>query len=176
MPGGPVTETFTADATAGPAARQYLLAGLLASGRCGRRLESAWPNGKPAYRCRYGYTSATGPDHGRPKSAPTATPLPSPPAGTAETHDNSSRKEVQQLPKLILGGGITPFGVRGQPRLTTGTRGKGPADGSIAWVSGRSAVRPGSWGLLGYGLLAADLAVVLMASPVAVVRTGVQPE
>src|ERR1035437_6071376 len=27
---------------AGPAARRYLLAGLLACGRCGRRLESAW--------------------------------------------------------------------------------------------------------------------------------------
>jgi hypothetical protein len=45
---------------AGPAARRYLLAGLLACGRCGRRLESAWSNGKPAYRCRHGYTSATG--------------------------------------------------------------------------------------------------------------------
>jgi site-specific DNA recombinase len=28
---------------AGPAARRYLLAGLLTCGRCGRRLESAWP-------------------------------------------------------------------------------------------------------------------------------------
>jgi site-specific DNA recombinase len=42
----------------GPAVRRYLLAGLLACGRCGRRLESAWSNGKPAYRCRHGYTSA----------------------------------------------------------------------------------------------------------------------
>jgi Recombinase zinc beta ribbon domain len=31
-----------------------LLAGLLECGRCGRRLESAWSNGKPAYRCRHG--------------------------------------------------------------------------------------------------------------------------
>ena len=38
-------------------------------GRCGRRLESAWSNGKPAYRCRHGYTSATRPDPGRPKNA-----------------------------------------------------------------------------------------------------------
>ena len=53
---------------AGPAARRYLLAGLLACGRCGRRLESAWSNGKPAYRCRHGYTSATRPDPGRPKN------------------------------------------------------------------------------------------------------------
>ena len=53
---------------AGPAARRYLLAGLLACGRCGRRLESAWSNGKPAYRCRHGYTSATRPDPDRPKN------------------------------------------------------------------------------------------------------------
>ena len=43
---------------AGPAVRRYLLAGLIACGRCGRRLESCWSNGKPAYRCRHGYTSA----------------------------------------------------------------------------------------------------------------------
>ncbi len=47
---------------AGPAARRYLLAGLLVCGRCGRRLESAWSTGKPAYRCRHGYTSAARPD------------------------------------------------------------------------------------------------------------------
>jgi hypothetical protein len=46
---------------AGPAARRYLLAGLIACGRCGRRLESAWSNGRPAYRCRHGHTTATGP-------------------------------------------------------------------------------------------------------------------
>jgi site-specific DNA recombinase len=51
---------------AGPATRRYLLAGLLACGRCGRRLESAWSNGKPAYRCRHGYTSATGSGPDRP--------------------------------------------------------------------------------------------------------------
>ena len=32
------------------------------------RLESAWSNGKPAYRCRHGYTSATSPDPTRPKN------------------------------------------------------------------------------------------------------------
>ena len=53
---------------AGPAARRYLLAGLLACGQCGRRLESAWSNGKPAYRCRHGSTSATGPDPRRPRN------------------------------------------------------------------------------------------------------------
>jgi hypothetical protein len=35
--------------------------------RCGGRLESAWSNGKPAYRCRHDYTSATGSGPGRPK-------------------------------------------------------------------------------------------------------------
>jgi DNA invertase Pin-like site-specific DNA recombinase len=51
---------------AGPAVRRYLLAGLLVCGRCGRRLESAWSNGKPAYRCRHGHTSAARPEPGRP--------------------------------------------------------------------------------------------------------------
>jgi len=49
-----------------PEQRRYLLAGLLACGRCGRRMESAWSNGKPAYRCRHGHTSA---DPARPKNA-----------------------------------------------------------------------------------------------------------
>ena len=53
---------------AGPATRRYLLAGLLACGRCGRRLESAWSNGKPAYRCRHGHTTATRPEPGRLKN------------------------------------------------------------------------------------------------------------
>jgi site-specific DNA recombinase len=53
---------------AGPATRRYLLAGLLACGQCGRRLESAWSNGKPAYRCRHGHTSAARPEAGRPKN------------------------------------------------------------------------------------------------------------
>jgi len=53
---------------AGPATRQYLLAGLLQCGVCGRRLESAWSNGKPAYRRRHGHTSATRPNPNRPKN------------------------------------------------------------------------------------------------------------
>jgi hypothetical protein len=39
--------------------RRYLLAGLLKCGTCGRHMESCWSNGKPAYRCRHGYTCAT---------------------------------------------------------------------------------------------------------------------
>ncbi len=53
---------------AGPAAQRYLLAGLLACGRCGRRLESAWSNDRPAYRCRHGHTSAVTPGPGRPRN------------------------------------------------------------------------------------------------------------
>jgi site-specific DNA recombinase len=53
---------------AGPAVRRYLLAGLIACGQCGRRLESAWSYGRAAYRCRHGYTSATVPDPARPKN------------------------------------------------------------------------------------------------------------
>jgi site-specific DNA recombinase len=51
-----------------PVLRRYLLAGLLACGLCGRRMESAWSNGKPAYRCRHGHTSAMTPDPERPKN------------------------------------------------------------------------------------------------------------
>jgi site-specific DNA recombinase len=49
--------------------RRYLLAGLLVCGTCGRRMESAWSNGKPAYRCRHGHTTASTPGPDRPKNA-----------------------------------------------------------------------------------------------------------
>jgi site-specific DNA recombinase len=54
---------------AGPEKRRYQLAGLLMCGVCGRRMESAWSNGKPAYRCRHGHTTASLPDPDRPKKA-----------------------------------------------------------------------------------------------------------
>jgi site-specific DNA recombinase len=54
---------------AGLEQRRYLLSGLLRCGVCGRRMESAWSNGKPAYRCRHGSTTASSPDPGRPKKA-----------------------------------------------------------------------------------------------------------
>ena len=53
---------------AGPEKRRYLLAGLLVCGTCRRRMESAWSNGKPAYRCRHGHTTAAKPDPERPKN------------------------------------------------------------------------------------------------------------
>ena len=49
--------------------RRYLLAELLKCGVCGRRMESAWSNGKPAYRCRHGRTTASAPAPDRPKKA-----------------------------------------------------------------------------------------------------------
>jgi site-specific DNA recombinase len=57
------------DGITAPRPRRYLLAGLLVCGVCGRRMESAWSNGKPAYRCRHGHTSAAAPDPDRPKNA-----------------------------------------------------------------------------------------------------------
>ena len=51
-----------------PVLRRYLLAGLPACGLCGRRMESAWSNGKSAYRCWHGHTSAMAPDPARPKN------------------------------------------------------------------------------------------------------------
>jgi site-specific DNA recombinase len=48
--------------------RRYLLAGLLACGVCGRRMESAWSNGRAAYRCRHGRTSAMALDPSRPRN------------------------------------------------------------------------------------------------------------
>jgi hypothetical protein len=49
--------------------RRYLLAGLLKCGVCGRRMESAWSNGKAAYRCRHGRTTASAPAPDRPRKA-----------------------------------------------------------------------------------------------------------
>jgi site-specific DNA recombinase len=53
---------------AGPATRRYLLSGLLRCGQCGRRMESTWSNGHPAYRCRHGSSSATKPAPDRPRN------------------------------------------------------------------------------------------------------------
>jgi site-specific DNA recombinase len=52
-----------------PAGRHYQLAGLLRCGTCGRLLESCWSNGKAAYRCRHGHTTAARPDPARPANA-----------------------------------------------------------------------------------------------------------
>jgi site-specific DNA recombinase len=92
--------------------RRYLLAGLLACGRCGRRLESAWSHGRAAYRCRHGHTSAAVPDPARPK----ATYL----------------REDEVLPHLaalaILRGGQAAAPQRGTRALASVT---GPADPAV---------------------------------------------
>jgi len=94
---------------AGPAVRRYLLAGLVACGRCGRRLESAWSSGKPAYRCRHGYTSATGPDPDRPK--------------------NTYVREDQILPHLAAIGILLAGSATGTSRRVNGpVQVTGPAD------------------------------------------------
>ncbi|MBB5803581.1 hypothetical protein F4560_003349 [Saccharothrix ecbatanensis] len=38
--------------------REYLLAGLVVCGVCGRRMDAHWVHGRPGYRCRHGYSSA----------------------------------------------------------------------------------------------------------------------
>jgi site-specific DNA recombinase len=77
---------------------------LLYCGTCGRRMESAWSNGKPAYRCRHGYTSASLPDPDRPKNSYVR-----------------EEKVLAQLPALdlmlaaALHGGSSPVGHRSAP-------------------------------------------------------------
>jgi hypothetical protein len=46
--------------------REYALAGLVVCGVCGRRMDAHWVHGRPGYRCRHGYTTATP----RPSHAP----------------------------------------------------------------------------------------------------------
>lgn len=46
--------------------REYALSGLVVRGVCGRRMEAHWVHGRPGYRCRHGYSTATP----RPKDGP----------------------------------------------------------------------------------------------------------
>ncbi|WP_409187003.1 recombinase family protein [Amycolatopsis sp. VS8301801F10] len=46
--------------------REYALSGLVVCGLCGRRMEAHWVHGRPGYRCRHGYSTATP----RPKDGP----------------------------------------------------------------------------------------------------------
>jgi site-specific DNA recombinase len=96
-----------------PAGRRYLLAGLLRCGTCGRLLESCWSNGKPAYRCRHGHTTATRPDPARPP--------------------NAYIREDQILPRLLALGIL--LGAPGPSRRKQGTaRSRVPA-GAAAMIS-----------------------------------------
>ncbi|WP_233442586.1 recombinase family protein [Lentzea atacamensis] len=49
--------------------RRYALAGLVVCGVCGRRMDAHWVHGRPAYRCRHGFNSASA----RPPDAPSNT-------------------------------------------------------------------------------------------------------
>jgi site-specific DNA recombinase len=49
-------------------ARRYAMVGLVRCGVCRRRMEPCWVHGRPAYRCRHGYSSSAPGSRGRPKT------------------------------------------------------------------------------------------------------------
>ena len=48
--------------------RDYLLAGLVRCGLCGRRMDSHWVHGRAGYRCRHGHNSARPRQPGQPRN------------------------------------------------------------------------------------------------------------
>ena len=110
---------------AGPDKRRYLLSGLLTCGTCGRRMESAWSNGKPAYRCRHGHTTASAPDPDR--------------AGNAYIREERILRHLPAVHLLLTG----PAG--GTTEAAHPTRNRRPARGQPAGddrVSARERDRP----------------------------------
>jgi len=88
-----------------PRERRYLLAGLPVCGGCGRRMESAWSNGKAAYRCRHGHTTASrrGPGRRNLRGARTSgEPIPS------TTNATSPAAEPSTWPRSGSGSAIPP--------------------------------------------------------------------
>jgi hypothetical protein len=66
---GPVNSQMIRVRTGGiPVVRDNITAECAEFARSASGGESAWSNGKPAYRCRHGHASATSPDPGRPKT------------------------------------------------------------------------------------------------------------
>jgi hypothetical protein len=100
---------------AAPSTRRYLLAGLLICGACGRRMESAWSHGKPAYRCRHGRTTAAPPSGDRPGNAYVREDRIPPPRGRAALGQRRGRDRVparaRDHPHLRSGSG-NPAGRR----------------------------------------------------------------
>ena len=81
------------------------LAGLPVCGGCGRRMESAWSNGKAAYRCRHGHTTASrrGPGRRNLRGARTSgEPIPS------TTNATSPAAEPSTWPRSGSGSAIPP--------------------------------------------------------------------
>ena len=108
-------------APAAPGTRRYLLAGLLACGTCGRRMESAWSNGKAAYRCRHGHTSAAPPDPARPKNA--------------YVREDRILAHLPALPLLLTG--TEPARRRRRTRRGADTRPQAGADDVIGYMRDR---------------------------------------
>jgi DNA invertase Pin-like site-specific DNA recombinase len=71
--------------------RRYALAGLVVCGLCGRRMDAHWVHGRPAYRCRHGFNSAS-------------TRPPDKPANTYVRED----VVLKTLPRLITERGHNP--------------------------------------------------------------------
>ncbi|WP_408005439.1 zinc ribbon domain-containing protein [Saccharopolyspora kobensis] len=61
-----VQGTRAARPTADGQAREYVLAGTVVCGECGRRMDAHWVHGRAGHRCRHGYRTGTP----RPSQAP----------------------------------------------------------------------------------------------------------
>lgn len=94
-------------------ARRYALAGLVVCGVCDRRMDAHWVHGRPAYRCRHGFNSAST----RPPDAPANTYVREdvvlqtlPGLITERGHDQGSDSAVQlhelQLEIICVGSGL----------------------------------------------------------------------
>ena len=61
-------EVRAARATKDGTTREYVLAGLLRCGVCGRRMDAHWVHGRAGYRCRHGHSSARSRPPGTPRN------------------------------------------------------------------------------------------------------------
>jgi len=93
--------------------RRYMLSGLLTCETYGRRMESAWSNGKPAYRRRHGHTSADSPDPGR-----------------RRTLTSASRRSLRNCSPCASRSPPWFGGVGGEGQNVLGLQRQGPSSGS----------------------------------------------